>query len=301
MACTIDRFSICRHAAIIGLGHLAHFLADGEIAYAHLAQGAVHVGKELIGEGLRQLLMVFFAQQPVQHKKQVQHDHLKSAVNRIRHAPFSIKPVLPRRGHNCAIEGFNRSGLAAQQALENHALARRNRIGQKAAMKSNSSFTGAVDKLNRRSLWLAGVLSLASAGLVAGCSPEINHRGYYAKPGTLSQIGEGMAKSEVEAIMGSPSTTASINYQGDSFYYITSVTQGRAFLDPAEIKREVIAIRFDQNDQVQSVAQYGLEDGRIIDLNTRKTPVAGQEFSILRELFHTGVKTPSGNMLNRKL
>jgi outer membrane protein assembly factor BamE (lipoprotein component of BamABCDE complex) len=168
-------------------------------------------------------------------------------------------------------------------------------------MKSNSSFTGAVDKLNRRSLWLAGVLSLASAGLVAGCSPEINHRGYYAKPGTLSQIGEGMAKSEVEAIMGSPSTTASINYQGDSFYYITSVNQGRAFLDPAEIKREVIAIRFDQNDQVQSVAQYGLEDGRIIDLNTRKTPVAGQEFSILRELFHTGVKTPSGNMLNRKL
>jgi outer membrane protein assembly factor BamE (lipoprotein component of BamABCDE complex) len=147
---------------------------------------------------------------------------------------------------------------------------------------------------------LGVVLMLAGVSLLAGCSPEINHRGYYAKPGALSQIGEGMPKSEVEALMGSPSTTASINFQGDSYYYITSVTQGRAFLDPVELKREVIAVRFDRNDQVQSVAQYGLEDGRIIDLNTRKTPVAGQEFSILAELFRTGVTGRSGNMLNRR-
>jgi outer membrane protein assembly factor BamE (lipoprotein component of BamABCDE complex) len=154
--------------------------------------------------------------------------------------------------------------------------------------------------ISRRSLLVGGVL-LASAGLVAGCSPEINYRGYYAKSGALSQVGEGMPKSEVEAVMGSPSTTASINFQGDSYYYITSVTQGRAFLDPVEIKREVIAIRFDRDDQVQSVAQYGLEDGRIIDLNTRKTPVAGQEFSILRELFRGGSSAPSKSNLQRRL
>jgi outer membrane protein assembly factor BamE (lipoprotein component of BamABCDE complex) len=155
--------------------------------------------------------------------------------------------------------------------------------------------------ISRRSLLAAGTLLFASAGLVAGCSPEINHRGYYAKAGALSQVGEGMPKSEVEAVMGSPSTTASINFQGDSYYYITSVTQGRAFLDPVEVKREVIAVRFDRNDQVQSVAQYGLEDGRIIDLNTRKTPVAGQEFSILRELFRGGGGKPATNNLQRRL
>jgi outer membrane protein assembly factor BamE (lipoprotein component of BamABCDE complex) len=138
---------------------------------------------------------------------------------------------------------------------------------------------------------LRGLAALTVLGLVAGCSPEINHRGYYPKAGALAQISEGMPKSQVEGIMGSPSTTASINYQGDSYYYITSVTQGRSFLSPVEVKREVIAIRFDQQDQVSSVAQYGLEDGRIINLSDRKTPVAGAEFSLLKELFRP---TPSG-------
>ena len=136
----------------------------------------------------------------------------------------------------------------------------------------------------RRLVWVA------VAALVAGCSPEINHRGYYPKKGALAQVSEGMAKSEVEGILGSPSTTASVNYQGDSYYYITSISQGRSFLEPVETSREVIAVRFDRQDQVSSVAQYGLEDGRIINLNSRETPSAGREFSLLKELFRSGAK-----------
>ena len=82
----------------------------------------------------------------------------------------------------------------------------------------------------------------------------------------------------------SPSTTASVNYNGDSYYYITSVTESRAFLTPKETSREVIAIRFDQEDRVQTFAQYGLQDGRIIDVNTRKSAVIGEDTSILTQL-----------------
>jgi outer membrane protein assembly factor BamE (lipoprotein component of BamABCDE complex) len=145
------------------------------------------------------------------------------------------------------------------------------------------------------------VLALSIAGLLTGCTPEINHRGYYPKAGALAQVSEGMAKGEVEGILGSPSTTASVNYQGDSYYYITSITQGRSFLEPREVSREVIAVRFDKRDQVSSVAQYGLEDGRIINLNTRETPVAGAEFSILKELFRGGPVGPIGNILQKRL
>ena len=145
------------------------------------------------------------------------------------------------------------------------------------------------------------VLVLSIVGLVAGCTPEINHRGYYPKAGALAQVAEGMPKTEVEGILGSPSTTASINFQGDSYYYITSITQGRSFLEPKEIKREVIAVRFDQQDQVTSVAQYGLEDGRVINLNSRKTPVAGAEFSILKELLRSGGTVAPGSNIQRKL
>jgi outer membrane protein assembly factor BamE (lipoprotein component of BamABCDE complex) len=72
-------------------------------------------------------------------------------------------------------------------------------------MQSMSYLT---DSLTRRRF----AYSLLATVLVTGCTPEINHRGYYAKSGALSQVNEGMAKSEVEAIMGSPSTTASVNF-----------------------------------------------------------------------------------------
>jgi outer membrane protein assembly factor BamE (lipoprotein component of BamABCDE complex) len=156
-----------------------------------------------------------------------------------------------------------------------------------------SNITDSKTRVMRRSvIWLGLGLT---ASLVAACQPTIARRGYYAKPGALNQVTEGMAKSEVEAIMGSPSTTASINLQGDSYYYITSVTESRAFLNPTEVSREIIAVRFDASDQVSSVAQYGLEDGKIININSRRTPAAGQEFNILQEMFgNRGNKPGSG-------
>jgi outer membrane protein assembly factor BamE (lipoprotein component of BamABCDE complex) len=136
--------------------------------------------------------------------------------------------------------------------------------------------------------------------VMTGCSPEINRRGYIPQQGAFAQVSEGMSKSEVEGILGSPSTTASINFQGDSYYYISSVTQGRAFLAPVETNREVIAIRFNKSDQVTSTAQYGLADGKIININTRKTVIAGDDFSILKELLRGKGVAPT-NMLQRRL
>jgi outer membrane protein assembly factor BamE (lipoprotein component of BamABCDE complex) len=129
------------------------------------------------------------------------------------------------------------------------------------------------------------VVTLLLLGFLAACTQQVEHHGYLAKPGAFDQVRKGMSKGEVEAVLGSPSTTASVNYQGDSYYYISSVTEQRAFLNPKEIDRQVIAVRFDQNDQVTSFGQYGLEDGKIIEVNTRETPSAGREFSILRQIF----------------
>lgn len=152
----------------------------------------------------------------------------------------------------------------------------------------------------RRFLALSSRLLLpaAMALTVAACSSNIAHRGYLAKPGAFGQVREGMPKSEVEGILGSPSTTASINYQGDSYYYISSTTQQTAFLNPKEIEREVIAIRFDRNDQVASLGQYGLEDGKIVDINSRTTPTKGRELTMLQQLFgNIGRPGPGGTVV----
>jgi outer membrane protein assembly factor BamE (lipoprotein component of BamABCDE complex) len=119
----------------------------------------------------------------------------------------------------------------------------------------------------------------------AACTPTIDYRGYLPPQNALQQLQPGMSKAEVEALLGSPSTTATINFSGDSYYYISSVVETRAFLEPQEIDRTVVAIRFNQTDQVESFAHYGLEDGRIIDFSTRTTPTRGKELTILQQIF----------------
>jgi outer membrane protein assembly factor BamE (lipoprotein component of BamABCDE complex) len=148
----------------------------------------------------------------------------------------------------------------------------------------------------RPTLFSSRLLIIAAMALaVAACNANIAHRGYLAKPGAFAQVREGMAKSEVEGILGSPSTTASVNFQGDSYYYISSTTEQKAFLNPEEIDRQVIAVRFDRNDQVASLGQYGLEDGKVIDINSRTTPTKGRELTILQQLFgNIGKPGPGG-------
>ncbi|WP_196502699.1 outer membrane protein assembly factor BamE [Aestuariivirga litoralis] len=140
-------------------------------------------------------------------------------------------------------------------------------------------------------MWL---VTAVVASALAGCTPEIDHRGYLPKPGVFNQIHAGMSKVEVEGNLGSPTTTASVNFAGDSYYYISSTTQQTAFFKPVETDRLVIAVRFDRQDRVSGVAQYGLQDGHVIDMNTRKSPVTGSEFSLLVELFKgVGDSTPT--------
>lgn len=144
---------------------------------------------------------------------------------------------------------------------------------------------------------------LAAAGvaiLLAGCTPTINHRGYVPKPGAFNQITTGMTKMEVEGILGTPSTTASVQFKGDSYYYITSMVKSKAFLQE-ETDREVIAIRFTEEGQVKSFAQYGLVDGRVIDISTNTSPVVGEDTSIISALLRSSKGTTAGPMLGRKL
>ncbi|MFO1130932.1 MAG: outer membrane protein assembly factor BamE [Hyphomicrobiales bacterium] len=143
---------------------------------------------------------------------------------------------------------------------------------------------------------------LAAAGLailLAGCSPEVEHRGYMPKPGAFDQISAGMSKMEVEGIMGTPSTTASVQYKGDSYYYISQITTSKAFLT-SETDRTVIAIRFNEDGKVKSYAQYGLQDGRVIDVNTNQTPVYGEDTSIISALLRTSKGTRTAPMLQGK-
>ncbi len=126
---------------------------------------------------------------------------------------------------------------------------------------------------------------LAVTAVLPACTPTVDHRGYLPRQNDLQQLQVGMSKTDVEALLGSPSTTATINSTGDSYYYISSVVEQRGFLDPKEVDRKVLALRFDQFDQLESFAHYGLEDGQVVNINSRETPTRGKELSVLQEIF----------------
>jgi outer membrane protein assembly factor BamE (lipoprotein component of BamABCDE complex) len=141
---------------------------------------------------------------------------------------------------------------------------------------------------------LALTAALGVATALSACSRDIEYRGYQARAQDIQQLRIGMTKTEVRSALGSPSTTATVKYQGDSFYYISSRIKTSAFLANEELDRQILAVRFDQFGQVQSFGQYTLEDGRIIDMNTRETPSRGRELSLLRQLFgNLGNFTPN--------
>ena len=126
--------------------------------------------------------------------------------------------------------------------------------------------------------------ALGVLAILPACTPAVDYRGYLPRQSDMQQLQIGMSKTDVEALLGSPSTTATVNFTGDSYYYISSTVEQRGFLDAKEVDRQVVALRFNQFDQLESFAHYGLEDGRVIDMNTRETPTRGRELSLLQQI-----------------
>jgi outer membrane protein assembly factor BamE (lipoprotein component of BamABCDE complex) len=133
-----------------------------------------------------------------------------------------------------------------------------------------------------------GFRGLAAVALVCaalgGCTGEQFQKGYILPPGALEQIPIGASQDQVLIVMGTPSTVATLN--GEVFYYISQRSERKvAFMNQQVVDQRVIAIYFDKNRQVQRLANYGLQDGRIFDFISRTTATSGQELSYLTPLF----------------
>jgi outer membrane protein assembly factor BamE (lipoprotein component of BamABCDE complex) len=131
-----------------------------------------------------------------------------------------------------------------------------------------------------------GGLAGAAGAMLAGCSAVIDYRGYLPRGRDIKKLQVGQTKGEVTSLLGSPSTTATINTNNDSFYYISSVVERFAFYAPKVIDREILAVHFSPEGRVLRFGHYGLKDGKVIDVITRETPTRGRELTILQQLFY---------------
>jgi len=131
---------------------------------------------------------------------------------------------------------------------------------------------------------------------LAACTAQTARHGQIFTDAELKQVKEGMTQDQVMLTLGSPTTRSTV---GDgAFYYISTKTRTPiGFMKPEVVDRRVVAVYFDDSNQVTRVANYGIEDGKVIDFITRKTPTYSGEDGLLKELFRnigTGVKPQVG-------
>lgn len=125
----------------------------------------------------------------------------------------------------------------------------------------------------------------ATALLATGaCTPITTYSGFQAVEVNPADVKPGEdTKSTVMGKLGSPSVQST--FDPNIWFYMSQVTDRVAFYQPRVAKRDIVAIAFDPStEQVQSVSQYTLKDGKVFAFNDRETPTRGREMTILEQL-----------------
>lgn len=126
---------------------------------------------------------------------------------------------------------------------------------------------------------------LAVTVLVSACSEQITKHGHLFRETDIAQVQPGMGQEQVKLILGSPTTTTTTG-DGSAYYYISSTEKKVAFMKGSEVDRQVLAVYFTPAATVDRVANYGMQDGKVIDFVTRTTPApGGNEDGIIKQLF----------------
>jgi len=128
--------------------------------------------------------------------------------------------------------------------------------------------------------------AVAAFGLLAlsACYANVEVRGYVPDEELIEKVVVGVPKSEVEVIMGSPSTAATFS-QPEIWYYISRRVERVAFLEERLIDQRVVEVEFDRGGRVASIKRYFAADRRDIVPNERITPTHGKEIGALEQLF----------------
>ena len=145
----------------------------------------------------------------------------------------------------------------------------------------------------KRSTLLAAV---CAAGLMlGGCLEQRNYQGYQIPHDAEQQVPVGASKDQALLAFGTPTTTA--EFGNEVYYYVSQVSSRPvAFARSKVVDQRILAVYFDDQERVQQIANYGLQDGRVFDFISRTTPTGGSDVSFVSQLLSAAGRTnPIGN------
>ncbi|MEM7270061.1 MAG: outer membrane protein assembly factor BamE [Pseudomonadota bacterium] len=129
-----------------------------------------------------------------------------------------------------------------------------------------------------------GLIACVAVLGLAGCEATYTNHGFAPQIAQLDEIKAGEdTRGSVLRKLGRPSATGT--FDEEHWYYDAARVEHFAFYAPKVVDRKVVSVRFDGRGRVTNVASYGIEDGQIIDLISRRTPTYGREITLLQQLF----------------
>jgi len=133
---------------------------------------------------------------------------------------------------------------------------------------------------------IAAALVMTSA--LAACSStggfvQTKTEGYDLSQDMLAQIRPGQSEKLVTLVLGTPQTTNTFS-QETAWYYVESKINTTVIGINTVKERTVLAIYFDKNHKVRDKAVYGLKDGRVVSIESRRTPSFGEDRSFIESL-----------------
>lgn len=133
----------------------------------------------------------------------------------------------------------------------------------------------------RRAKTAIAVLGIVTLG---ACTAQYRTHGYVPLEEDLQKIVPGIdTRATVEDVIGAPMTSGVRSETG--YYYIQSDVKQFGWRKPEVVDRTVLEISFDEAGVVENITTYGLEDGKVVPLQTRITRTSDGDISFIRKLF----------------
>ena len=111
-------------------------------------------------------------------------------------------------------------------------------------------------------------------------------QGYEISESAMAQIRPGQSQQLVTLVLGSPQSTNSFGDQS-AFYYVETKVRETAFGMTMIDSRTVLVVYFDKNKKVIDKAVYGLQDGKTIAIESRRTQSYGEDRSFIDQILQS--------------
>ncbi len=151
--------------------------------------------------------------------------------------------------------------------------------------------------MSTNKLCLAAFIAALSTTSCVNNEWFITHNGNMPTQERIDKLQKGQNKEEVLANLGAPSSVVSLDR--NTWLYMSSEVERIAFFKPEEISRDILVVRFNDDNQVVNIQRLAEQDGKMVDISEDKTQTLGHEQGFFEKYFGgVGTYMPFANRSN---